>query len=295
MRNPLGPCWLLAAALALTASGPIAAAAESPPDEDWIRLTEGPDGKPQALQTGVGRYQRTEAGGQTITVDLVGAVHVGDRAYYRNLNERFEGYEVVLYELVAPPGTRVRPGQQVGSDNALGAMQNGMKSLLGLEHQLEWVDYSPANFVHADMSPDQLFASMGERGEGFLEMYFRLLGQSIAEQTKQSAAGESTEFDLLRAFFAADRSQQMRIAMAKQMASMEGVLSGFGGEKGSTIIHERNAIALRVLEQQLEQGRRSIAVFYGAGHLADMDARLRRDFGLEQTDKQWLDAWRLGD
>lgn len=287
MKTPAKPLVLLALLAPLAATPAVAS------DEDWIRITETDDGKPAALQTGLATYTAQGNDGLPVSVDLVGAVHVGDRRYYRELNRRFRDYDVVLYELVAPPGTRVARGQQVGNDSPLGAMQNGMKSMLGLEHQLEWVDYTPANFVHADMSPDELFTSMGDRGEGFLEMYFRLLGQSIAEQTKQAAAGESAEFDLFKALFSNDRERQLRIAMAKQMASMEGVLSDFGGEKGSAIIHERNAIALRRLAEQIAQGRRKIAIFYGAGHLGDMDERLRTDFSMRQTEKRWLDAWRL--
>ncbi len=37
---------------------------------------------------------------------LVGArPHIGEKEYYEALNKRFEGYDVVLYELVAPAGT----------------------------------------------------------------------------------------------------------------------------------------------------------------------------------------------
>lgn len=292
------PIALLFAAAVLATLAPLAThavAAENAPekDEDWIRIRETGEGKPNALQTALASYTGVGPGGDAVQVDLVGAVHVGDRSYYRDLNRRFRDYDVVLYELVAPPGTRVARGQQVGNDSPLGAAQNGMKSMLGLEHQLEWVDYTPGNFVHADMSPDEFFDSMGNRGEGFLEMYFRLMGQSIAEQTKQAAAGESAEFDLIMAMFSGDRERQLRIAMAKQMTAMEGVLTDFGGEKGSTIIHARNGIALERLAEQLAEGRQKVAIFYGAGHLSDMDQRLREDFSMRQTDKQWLDAWRL--
>lgn len=262
-------------------------------DDDWIRIASTDAGEPRALQTGIASYEGASPGGGAARVDLIGAVHVGDRRYYRDLNRRFRDYDVVLYELVAPEGTRVARGSQVASDNALGAMQNGMKGMLGLDHQLECIDYTRSNFVHADMSPDELVESMGTRGEGMLEMYFQLMGQSIAEQTKQAVAGESAEFDLIAALFSNDRERQLRIAMAKQMASMEGVLSGFGGEQGSTIIHARNGIALEELREQLADGRQKVAIFYGAGHLEDMDQRLRSDFGLRQTEKTWIDAWRL--
>ena len=32
-------------------------------------------------------------------------------------------------------------------------LQNGMKDMLELEHQLQHIDYHKDNFVHADMSP----------------------------------------------------------------------------------------------------------------------------------------------
>ena len=36
-----------------------------------------------------------------LAVDLVGAVHVGDKAYYQELNKLFKNYDAVLFELVA--------------------------------------------------------------------------------------------------------------------------------------------------------------------------------------------------
>ena len=49
-----------------------------------------------------------------VVVDLIGAVHVGEKAYYEALNKQFEDYDAVLYELVAPEGTRVPKGAKPG-------------------------------------------------------------------------------------------------------------------------------------------------------------------------------------
>ena len=43
-----------------------------------------------------------------VTIDLIGAVHIGEKAYYDKLNKEFEQYDVLLYELVAPEGKIAR-------------------------------------------------------------------------------------------------------------------------------------------------------------------------------------------
>jgi hypothetical protein len=47
------------------------------------------------------------------------------------------------------------------------------------------------------------------------------------------------------------------------------------------------------LREQIDSGKRRIGVFYGAGHLADMEKRLLADFSLERGQEQWLPAWAL--
>lgn len=265
-------------------------------DDEWVRCLKDEDGKPVALQTAVARYEGTPPGARgPVAVDLVGAIHVGDRAYYKGLDRRFEQYDALLYELVAPEGTVVQRGSRVGNDNPLGAMQNGMKGMLELEHQLEVVDYTRPNFVHADMSFEQLLASMEKRDEGFLKLYFRMIGQSIAEQSKAAAKGESAEMDLMRAMFSNDRARRMKVALAGQLTQLESMLTSFGGEKGTSLIHERNRVALDVLAREIAAGKRRVGVFYGAGHLTDMDKRLRERFGLRQTGKEWVTAWDLAE
>lgn len=302
------PGHLLPLLLALAAAAPVWGQKQTTPvvdaakpqaaegDKEWVRSLKDDDDGVTALQTAIGRYEGTPPGASgPVRVDLVGAIHVGDQAYYHDLNKRFEGYDAVLYELVAPEGTVVPKGGRVGSDNPLGAMQNGMKGLLDLEHQLEIVDYTRPNFVHADMTPEELFSSMEARDEGFLKLYFRMVGQGIAEQTKAASKGESAEFDLMKAMFSEDRPRKMKVALAGQLTQLEGLLTSFGGEKGTTLIHERNRTALDVLDNEIAAGKKSVAIFYGAGHLTDMDKHLRERFGLRQTGKEWVTAWDLAE
>ncbi len=262
---------------------------------DWVRLARDENGEVVGMQTAIVRYASPDAkrGDKSATVDLVGAVHIGDAAYYAALNDQFTHYDALLYELVAPEGTTVERGRGTSSENPVGALQNGAKSLLGLDHQLALVDYTKKNFVHADISPTEFLEAMKDRNESFLEMYFRLLGQSLAQQSAMAAKGESMNLELLSAMFSSDRPRRLKIALAKQLAEMESLLADFGGPDGSVLISERNKRALAVLKQQLEGGKKRLGIFYGAGHLADMDQRLQKDFGLRPVGIKWLTAWDL--
>ena len=71
------------------------------------------------------------------------------------------------------------------------------------------------------------------------------------------------------------------------------LIVSFGGEDGSTIITDRNKKALGVLKTQLASGKKHVGVFYGAGHLSDMDKHLRSDFHMQPVSITWLTAWDL--
>ena len=262
---------------------------------DWVRVDYDKNHEAVGMQTAIVRYVPVNPapGDKPISVDLVAAVHVADAAYYADLNRRFEKYDAVLYELVAPEGTQVPLGRGTSNTNPLGAMQNGMKEVLALDHQLEKIDYTKKNFVHADMSPDDFLKSMKDRNEGFLEMYMKLMGESLAMQSGMAAKGESPDMELISALFSDDRPRRLKIVMAKQLAQTESLLASFGGEEGSVIISERNKIALKVLKEQLAAGKTHLAIFYGGGHLTDMNQRLKTDFGLQPTEITWLTAWDL--
>ncbi len=68
------------------------------------------------------------------------------------------------------------------------------------------------------------------------------------------------------------------------------------GPDGSTLIGQRNKKALSVLKRELVAGKKRIGIFYGAGHMPDMAARLKKDFGLEpdRSSIKWLTAWDMG-
>jgi hypothetical protein len=267
---------------------------------DWVRVQYDDKGKVRSMQTAIVRYAYAPSKDgkkqKPVEVDLIGAVHIGDIAYYRKLNDQFKQYDALLYELVAPEGTVVKQGRGTSNAHPVGAMQNAIKSLLELDHQLEYVDYTRPNFVHADMSPDEFAQSMKDRNESFLQMYFRLMGQAMAQQSELAEKGGGTsDFELISALFAKDRPRRLKTVLAKQLSEMESLMVSFGGEQGSVIISERNKKALGVLKKELAEDKKRVGIFYGAGHLNDMNDRLLKDFNLEPVSITWLTAWNLAE
>jgi hypothetical protein len=258
---------------------------------EYVRVQRDERDRAVSLDTAIIRYTPSH-GDKGVVVDLIGAIHVGEASYYAELNRLFAEYDALLFELVAPEGIQFQEGQKLESSSPVGALQGGLKNLLGLEFQLEKVNYAQPNFVHADMSPEEFARTMKDRGESFFQLMLRLMGQSMAIQGQQKAAGVS-DVQVLMAVLRRDRVLLKRL-LAEQLEGMEGSLSVLGGpDGGSTIITERNKKALEVLRRELADGKKKIGIFYGAGHLSDFHTRLQEDFQLQPVGKNWLSAWDL--
>jgi hypothetical protein len=285
----------VAVACAAAAEKPAAKTAEAKSGEAkskdrFLRLQRDSKDTPTALEAAV-VHCAPEAGKAGPTVDLVSAVHVADKAYYDEINKTFEGYDVVLYELVAPQGTRIPKGGRKDGDSVVSMVQKAMKDILQLEFQLEAVDYTRKNLVHADMSPEQFSESMRKRNESVWTMFFRMMGYALAKESRND--GKSTDAELLLALFDKNRALALKRLLAEQFEDMEGSLLAIEGPEGSTLVSGRNQVAAEVLRKQIAAGKRKIAIFYGAGHMADLEKRLHDDFGLVPVSTRWLTAWDL--
>jgi hypothetical protein len=158
---------------------------------------------------------------------------------------------------------------------------------------MQHVDYTKENLLHAGMSPDDFAKSMSDRGESWASTFFRMMGAGIAQQSKLQAQGKSMEVDMLAALFSDNREEALKRLMAEQFEDVEGMMSALDGPQGSTLITERNKVALKKLSEQIAAGKKRIGIFYGAGHLKDMQQRLLDEFHLKQTGQEWLTAWNL--
>ncbi|MEM8679273.1 MAG: hypothetical protein AAGF97_07980 [Planctomycetota bacterium] len=287
--------WLLAISSWLGGLNGTFAHGETPPDDErgFVRLLSEGD-HPRALQTSIARY-RGEIGGKAVVVDLVGAVHLGDQAYYERLNELFANYDAVLYEFVAPEGFEV-PDPEQRSQNPLRLIQDSMRSILGLESQLEHVDYKQPNFVHADMSPEEMAQAMQARGDNMLSFAlsaFSDLARQASLQADELDEDEMELLDPLTLLTDPHAGQKLKVQMARQFDRMGATDMALGAKISQLIVADRNQAALRAFDQQVARGDRRLAIFYGAAHMNDFETRLLKQYGFRYVGTEWLTAWDL--
>ncbi len=266
----------------------LAAQPAPPVPGDFLRFVPLAPGEGH-LDTAVKHYARKADG---VEVSLIAVVHVGDAAYYDLLQKRFQAYDAVLYEMIREGG--IEAESQPGTAHPISQLQIGMKNLLGLEFQLDRIDYRQPNFVHADLDPDSFARLQAERGETI----FGLLLKAALEEHRKLAADPSAglnPFALLFALTSNNRAHQLKYLLGRQMSEMEAVLAGLDASedgRGSAILSGRNEHAIKVLQEQIAQGRRRLAIFYGAGHMPDFAQRLRQlDF--QPATDEWITAWNL--
>lgn len=265
--------------------------AEEKPAEttDYVRFSE--DDKGARLETAMVTL-KNKAG---VRVALVGAVHVGDKSYYERLNEVFTQYEAVLYELVG--GGYSERKQRKASDTdarlgAIGSLQKMMKEALALESQLECVDYTAKNFVHADMGTRQFLDTQKEKGETFLGLWWK----AVKAQMEAAGSGDAPEqpglVKLLEILCKKDSATELKRLVGREFDEIEAIIAGVESDGGTVILGERNRIALEILDREIAAGKKNLAIFYGAAHLPDMEERLKgKGFEVEKTG--WLTAWDL--
>ena len=233
-----------------------------------------------------------------VTVDLIGAVHVGARRYYQALNREFATYQTVLYELIVydkdekpEKPTSAPPPPASFWDKS---MQRHLAEWLNLDEQLDWVDYTPAHFVHADVDVkglDELHEK--EYGTG-AEAAGKVLGEGIAQGLRANfhppPVGPMDLIDVMRV--GPDQMSRRRALVAKVMSAD---LGAFGDD--AVIVGRRNRVAMEKLKELLAQSSsKRIAIFYGAAHLPGMEKILTEELGFKPIDAppRWRDAWTFG-
>jgi hypothetical protein len=258
-------------------------------------------------------------------VDLIGAVHIADAAYYATLMRLFAGYEALLFELVdgqklrqsvearpiparkgrlatqtpsaaepAEPPAASDDEEEAGHGNpafgVLKLMMSGIGTYLRLQYQTDGIDYKTKNFVHADVSMDEFVRLQAEKGESFAKLFQKAFEAQIGRGAKKDE--EPTGGQLLLALLG--DSSGIKIAMARMLGKAESQAESLGAELGfgadSVIVGERNRVALEIFDREVKAGRKNLGIFYGAAHLPDMEKRLEQR-GFRRAGEQWVTAW----
>ncbi|MDQ3439121.1 MAG: hypothetical protein M3478_02085 [Planctomycetota bacterium] len=224
-----------------------------------------------------------------VEVRLVAAVHIADQPYFEALNKSFRESDAVLYEMVKPKGA---PAPRIGdppSDAGIAQLQQFLKNRLNLAFQLDVINYRLRNFIHADMDAETFVAMQAKRGESFAS----LMLSSMLEALSNPSAGlndpeqPQTMFELLAR---PDGERQFKLLLARQMGDLEASAMGLKGLNGTVILTERNKTVITALKDALADGKKKIAVFYGAAHMPDLAAQIEK-MGFKPVETTWYEAW----
>ncbi|CAG0999050.1 hypothetical protein PHYC_02751 [Phycisphaerales bacterium] len=166
-------------------------------------------------------------------------------------------------------------------------LQAKMARALGLEFQLTAIDYNRPNWRNSDLSIDEVQSRLDAKGAGD-EMLFQMLdGSSMMAQVAGAFLG------------VIERNKEMgfliKALMVETLAQADDIMKAQGGEMGAlmeVILLDRNTAVLADLRRTLDTDKhaKEIALFYGAGHLPDLEKHLEADFNYSFKETRWLTA-----
>lgn len=265
---------------------PLLATAAERIESNFARVVTDDTGRPQSLQLAIVSYVHEQGGNSR--VDLVGAVHVGDASYYAELNERFEDYDALLYELIAPEGKVITRDSEKGG--FLSGSQKLLTHALDLSFQLDEIDYTKPNFVHADLTPEQMSQSMADRDESLYSYFWQVIYASIREYGRDPLG--LRELEIMTSALDSGDESPFKIMMAYEIADLDRFQGLFGNAAETAVIGARNQRAIDVLQRELDAGALSVGIFFGIGHMRDLEQRVL-ELGLVPIETIWVDAWKL--
>jgi hypothetical protein len=142
---------------------------------------------------------------------------------------------------------------------------------------------------------------MAARGESLPQLLMKLVKLSTDPEIKKSLEangykegsleGVNPLLILLRGPTQEDRLKIRRF-MAQGLVGSDAVMKVLEGNKGFSLITDRNSEVMAVLNRETALGKRKIAIFYGVGHLPDLHKRLLEQ-GYRLAKIEWLNAWNM--
>ena len=292
--------------------------------EPFMRVTNGATG---AVELQVAVRKLVPTGGVGPVIWLTGASHIGETNYYAQLQKHLDAQALVLFEGVhagrkgtatntvalektagnSPPVAKKEAAAPEPAAKPAGSasLQKDLAESLGLVFQLEAINYTGGNFRNSDLSVAELRELMDKDDEPAAPDSPKEKRKNEAfEQLLKAMDGNSMFGTLLKAGFRLIGGNPKLQAMTK-LALIE-ALGGIRGDISrmkslpedmqrlmEVLIQTRNDAVLRDLRVELKRAAppASISIFYGAGHMDDLERRVRREFGYRAESDLWLPAF----
>ncbi len=282
----------------------------------YMRITH-PDSNTVQLEIAVRKFVPTGQPGPTVW--LVGTSHVGDPTYYRALQKHLDAQTVVLFEGVnaeshprhvpkpgaAPEQPRPAAPPEGGETNAGYSMQTELAKSLGLVFQLDAINYDRTNFLNSDLSvfdiqklmlndPDAVPAAPGEPGRSdptldallhimdgssFLGSIFKWIVHYIGTDPQLQA---TTKFMLVEALGGMTGDFSEMHGLPPDMQHLLKVL---------VVARNKNVLEDLKTESAIVPANGSIAIFYGTGHMANLEKGLVGELHYRPDGELWFTAF----
>jgi hypothetical protein len=291
-------------------TGALAANKPIPEPGPYVRITNTDSNRIQ-LQIAAREFLPARRGWPVIW--LTGVSHIGESNYYAQLQAHLDKQTLVLFEGVGssdPPNTiengdKARPPDNApaepgGKEADQGSLQSAMAAALGLVFQLQAIDYRRNTFRNSDLSISQLSqlmakqeADSGKPGakESFQDLLTLMQGNSWLDSLIQVVLrflGTNPKFQALG-----------RLALMDLIGQLQGDPSRLEGlppdmkQLLEVLLQRRNEKVIADLKSELADadGGGSVAIFFGTGHMPDLEKRLRRELNYHPKRDLWFTAF----
>ena len=238
------------------------------------------------------------AANTNLTVWLVGVSHVGTSNYYSQIQALLNDCDLVLFEGVDGDRPEFRE-RSPDHPQERGDLQVRLARTLGLEFQLHAIDYSKGHFRNSDLSAAELVAVFeGLDPETMDSAALNEFEDLLATMSNESFGGNVAAMLLDWVGAYPGLRTGMTYMMVEISGNLQGDLSQLGGvpqslrELMDVLIRRRNEVVVRDVDLFLDSpgDARSVAVFYGAAHMEDLEFRLTEAHGLIPTAERWFPA-----
>ncbi len=323
--------WRTGVTTVVAACGLLLASCSSPrhtssttpaPPQPYTRVFR-PDTNTVQLQIAVREFLPRRHRGPVVW--LAGVSHVGDPEYYQALQRHLNAQTLVLYEGVnaerhkrrvreaaeppaAPPSKSASPPASAADQPGL---QSALAESLGLVFQLDAIDYDRTNFLNSDLSMQEIAQLMGGSAEP-------PPGKPMAESHASAPATANPSFNyLMQAMDGSSFLGQLmkigvqfigssaslwaitRLTFIETIGQLKGDLAAVRGmppdmqELMKVLIEARNRTVIEDLKKESRRVPRSgsIAIFYGTGHMDNMEKRLVQELNYRPAGEIWFTAF----
>lgn len=251
---------------------------------------------------------------------LVGVSHIGEAAYYETVQERLETMGLVMFEGVRASEERAKPKahdpnappprkmpKRAGGEFSL---QADLAKSLGLSFQLDAIDYERPHFLNSDMTIAQISEILnpppppGAKGKMVPANPDEDTGAAQFNNLMSAMDGSGFLGGVIQMgvkFIGANTKLQtlVKLSFIEVLGSLEGDISRLElpspglQELLHVLIEKRNRVVMDDLQATLAEKTppKSIAIFYGAAHMPDMETRLQTEFGYRPVKDEWLNAF----